>query len=152
MAQPADDYKSMDMDMAITDDDLNMIIQIDAGYSREDAAPLSPRIGLCSQIKYLNLNMCSRLPPEISNCQSLVRLSLKNCNDPNEFPQGIVLEGLTIVIINVGIWNEDNVDAMFSWLASCYCPKLAYICFENHTRVTTKIFMEGLLRNETFPG
>jgi hypothetical protein len=62
-------------------------------------------------------------------------------------PEGIVLEGLTTVIIKAGIWEKIN--AMLSWLASC-CPKLIYIFFDNHTRVTTKIFIEGLLRNETF--
>ena len=164
MAQPAMTERALYVDMNmtrgllenagdITDDDLNEVTKLMAyKYDsvdplRETAAPLSPRIGLCLQLQTLFLNCCSRIPPEIRNCQCLKSLTLHNCEDLIELPQGIVLEGLMEVSLFCGTWNEDNVHTMLTWLASC-CPNLIAIHFGRHTRVTARIFMEGLIQNE----
>jgi hypothetical protein len=160
MAQPAMTERILNVDMNltreimedregdITDDDLNEFTYMVA-YEYDSAAPLSPRIGLCLQLQDLSLKCCSRIPPEIGNCQCLKSLSLYNCEDVIELPQGIVLEGLKTVCLFCGTWNEDNVVTMLTWLASC-CPNLTAISFARHTRVTARIFMEGLLQTEIF--
>ena len=163
MAQPAMTERILNAEMNltreitedagdITDDDLNEVTELVAyEYDplRETAAPLSPRIGLCLQLQTLYLACCSRIPPEITNCRCLKSLTLYNCEGLIELPQGIVLEGLKTVSLHCGTWNEDNVKTMLTWLASC-CPNLIAISFVGHTRVTARIFMEGLLQNKSF--
>jgi hypothetical protein len=129
-------------------------------------SPLSSQIGLCTRLTDLHINMCSRIPQEISNCQSLQYLVLNNCIDKIDLPQDIafrtflswlqtdlpqemVFNRLVRVSISYGEWNKEMIRKFLSWLASC-APNLMIFVVCNQSREVAKLFIKELSQNGLF--
>jgi len=113
--------------------------------------PLSPRIGLCTNMTELVVVNCARLPPEISYCMRLSKLFLYSSgNDDNdcriELPEGILTSLTRVSVRGCGNWNTDEI---ISWLAT-FSPNLSSLYFYDVMKDTANQFMTSLQNNEAF--
>jgi len=112
--------------------------------------PLSSKIGLFEELDSLSVDGCSRIPPEISNCQSLDFILLHNCFDKLELPQDIVpMKSLKTVHISKGDWNKEMIRTFLYWLAK-FAPNLQSFVVCLQTQETANLFMYGLMTNFAF--
>ena len=143
----------------ITDDELSPITELQVLHIRREGEPtpeyqpLSPRIGECENLTTLELENCSSIPTEISNCAMLSDLSLsissgngdKNCQI--ELPEGIIVQKMTTFSINGGgIWNTGDI---ITWLAMC-SSNLTALLLQDLTKDAVNQLIRELQNNEAF--
>lgn len=147
----------MPMDFAqphIKDDNLRDVSKLWVGFHpffpNTSLSSLSSRVGMCSNLKDLHVNMCASIPKEIQNCRSLRALGLHYCGRvgvPFSLPDGITMRKLTKVSIFDGVFDGQSVDAILSWLASC-APNLKHVLILKQSREIARMFIEGLSQPE----